>query len=69
MAVVIYKDGEVARVEPRKLQQHLSVGWSLTEDGVTETTTVCETETEMLKAMKILPSVDNVVIGATSVPV
>lgn len=33
MAVVIYKDGVSARVEPKRLQAHINAGWSLSKDG------------------------------------
>lgn len=33
MAVVIYKGGRVARIEPHTLQNHLNAGWSVTKDA------------------------------------
>ena len=29
MATVLYKDGETIRVDPKAVQNHLDVGWSL----------------------------------------
>ena len=74
MAVVIFKgDGEnleSTMVEPKKLVAHLDAGWRLDKypEDVVSVAKV-EDETEMLHSMKILPSIDNVIIGATHVPV
>lgn len=74
MSVVIFRgEGESLesiQVEPKKLVPHLDAGWRL--DKVPEDAQVVakiEDETEMLHSMKILPTVDNVIIGATRVPV
>lgn len=74
MSVVIFKgEGdslESTLVQPKKLVAHLNAGWRL--DKYPENVVVVakiEDETEMLRSMKILPSIDNVIIGATHVNV
>ena len=74
MSVVIFKgEGESLEstlIEPKKLVAHLDAGWRLDEYSENVVAVVkIEDETEMLRSMKILPSIDNVIIGATHVPV
>ena len=74
MSVVIFKgEGESFEstlVEPKKLVAHLDAGWRLDKDPEDAVVLVkIEDEIEMLRSMKILPSIDNVIIGATHVPV
>lgn len=45
MAVIIYKDGETTKVEPKYLQDHLNVGWSLTKEPVIEPVPIEEIDT------------------------
>jgi hypothetical protein len=57
-------------VEPKRLTGHLKTGWRLEkypEDVVV--VNKIEDETGMLQQMNILPSIHNVIIGATCVPV
>ena len=74
MSVVIFKgEGESLEhtlVEPKKLVAHLESGWRLDKcPEEVEAVVKIENETQMLRSMKILPSIDNVIIGATHVPV
>lgn len=71
MAVVLYKGDDEIRVEPKRLKSHISQGWSLKKGGaaVLPERAQAPDDTEMLKRMNILPSVDNVIIGATNIPV
>lgn len=74
MSVVIYKgEGESLEstlVHPKKLVAHLDAGWRLDKSPEDVVAVVkIEDETEMLRSMKILPSIDNVIIGATHVSV
>lgn len=70
MAVQVFKDGQSTYVDAKRLKNHLSAGWSLTPDGVeAEGSTTHDEDTKMLESMGILPTIDNVVIGAMHVRV
>lgn len=71
MAVQVFKNGVVSYVEPSRLQSHLATGWTL-EPGGSPTLEIVDpiiAENEMLEKMGILPTLKNVVIGATRIRV
>lgn len=73
MAVCLYRNGEMIHVEPKRLQSHFADGWALDAHGKLPTPardeTSPEAEEQILHDMGIIPTIDNVIIGATCVPV